>query len=61
MSFGAVRGGGNLAKDTEFAVIILGVTLKLTFEPNGTPYCSRATIERYHTSCRRLTLEKFSK
>ena len=43
MSFGAVRGGGNLAKDSESAVIILGVTLKLTFEPNGTPYCSRAT------------------
>ena len=53
MSFGAVRGGGNLAKDFEFAVIIIGVTLKLTSEPNGTPYCSRATIERYHTSYRR--------
>ena len=45
MSFGAVRGGGNLAKDFEFAVIIIGVTLKLTSEPNGTPYCSRATID----------------
>ena len=31
MSFDAVRGGGNLAKDSEFAVIILGVTQKFTF------------------------------
>ena len=53
MSFGPVRGGGNLAKDSELQLLNLGVTLKLTFEPNGTPYCSRATIERYHTSCRR--------
>ena len=36
MSFGAVRGGGISRKSPNLQLLNLGVTLKLTFEPNGT-------------------------